>query len=479
MWFRNDLRLADNPALQAAIASKRPLLCVYIHDDESPSLRPMGGAAKWWLHGALQTLGEALIEKGGALVFLRGAANKVLERLVEETNAAEVFWNRRYDQAGCAIDDLLKQKLTKRGIGVQTFNAILLYEPWAVMNKSDAPFRVFSAYRRAAASLGAPEAPLPAPHRLTAFTLSKAAQSQTIELGDLHLLPTRPDWARGLRETWISSETSAQNALARFVKKRFASYASQRDQPNEDPATRLSPYLHWGQLSPHQVWHCVKDPAVLKTSGASKEDLDKFLSELCWREFSHHLLFHFPEFPTKSFQPRFDTMSWRKDAAALRAWQRGNTGYPMVDAGMRQLWTTGWLPNRLRMIVASFLVKDLLIDWREGEAWFWDTLVDADAANNAVNWQWVAGSGVDAAPFFRIFNPVLQGEKFDANGDYVKQFVPELMRLPASLIHKPWKASEAQLKQAGVVLGKTYPLPIVEHDMARQRALEALKEVSA
>jgi deoxyribodipyrimidine photo-lyase len=296
-----------------------------------------------------------------------------------------------------------------------------------------------------------------------------------LALADLHLEPRKPDWAGSLREAWTPGEAGAHAALKHFLKIGLPNYATERDRPDKPATSRLSPFLHFGHISPRQVWHAAQAAIMSGTSKANSTDLEKLFSELGWREFSYHLLFNHPDLATKNFQERFDALAWRHDAKALRAWQRGLTGYPIVDAGMRELWTTGWMHNRVRMVAASFLIKHLLIDWREGERWFWDTLVDADPANNAASWQWVAGSGADAAPYFRIFNPVLQGEKFDPDGAYVRRWVPELAKLPNALIHKPWKATQDQLAAAGVQLGETYPRPIVDHDTARKRALAALE----
>jgi deoxyribodipyrimidine photo-lyase len=478
VWFRDDLRLADNPALQAAASSGYPLICVYVHDEESQALRAKGSAAKWWLHGALADLDEALAAKGGALTILRGAGAKSIEALAAEAEASAVYWNRRYDEAGREIDTKLKASLKERGIAAESFNANLLHEPWALKNKSDAPFRVYSPYWRAARGAGEPDAPLAVPRKLSFHALPKKLKSKAVALADLKLLPVKPDWAGGLREAWAPGEKAAHKMLDRFLKDALPGYTTGRDRPDFASTSGLSPYLAFGHISPRQIWHGAKDAIASGVSHASERDLEKFLSEVGWREFSYHLLFYNPDLATQNFQKRFDAMPWRSDAKALHAWRHGQTGYPIVDAGMRELWTTGWMHNRVRMVVASFLTKHLLIDWRMGEEWFWDTLVDADPANNAASWQWVAGSGADAAPYFRVFNPFLQGEKFDPDGAYVRLWVPELAKLPSPLIHKPWTATASQLAEAKVVLGKTYPMPIVDHDAARKRALESFKEIS-
>ncbi len=479
VWFRDDLRLADHPALHAAAVSGRPILCLYVHDAKSEGLRLLGGATKWWLHGALAYLGEALAAKGGELTILCGAATPIIERLAADIEAGAVYWNRRYDAAGRAVDTKLKAALKERGILAESFNANLLREPWSVLNKANAPFRVFSAYWRAACGQGEPEPPLDAPRKLTFYALPKRLRAPCVLLDELEFRSKKPDWAAGLRKTWEPGEKPAHKRLHRFLTKSLATYADKRDRPDETSTSQLSPYLRFGHISPRQIWHAAHHAGATGALEATEKDTEKFLYELGWREFSYQLLFYNPELARQNLQSRFDAMPWRRDPAALRAWQRGETGYPIVDAGMRQLWATGWMHNRVRMIAASFLIKHLLIDWRAGEAWFWDTLVDADAANNAASWQWVAGSGADAAPYFRIFNPTLQGEKFDPDGTYVKRFLPELAKLPPTLIHKPWKADAKQLAAAGVTLGKTYPHPIVDHDTARRRALDSFRRSAA
>jgi deoxyribodipyrimidine photo-lyase len=476
VWFREDLRLADNPALHAARQTRQPLICLYIFDDRSHGLRPLGGASRWWLHGALKTLDESLRKHGGALHILRGPAQPLIEDLVVTSHANAVFWNRRYDAAGRHIDTAIKSALKERGIAAESFNANLLVEPWTIASKTGTPFKVFTPFWRALRASGEPDAPLAAPRTLMFHDLPKSIE--TLALADLRLEPRKPDWAGGLHVAWTPGEAGAQAALKHFLKSGLPNYATQRDRPDKPATSRLSPFLHFGHISPRQVWHAAQAAIMSGTSEAGLADLEKFFSELGWREFSYHLLFHHPDLATKNFQERFDALDWHHDAKALGAWRRGLTGYPIVDAGMRELWTTGWMHNRVRMVAASFLIKHLLIDWREGEEWFWDTLVDADPANNAASWQWVAGSGADAAPYFRIFNPVLQGEKFDPDAAYVRRWVPELTKLPTKVIHKPWTATQEQLAAAGVELGKTYPRPIIDHDSARKRALAAFEALT-
>ncbi|WP_029355326.1 deoxyribodipyrimidine photo-lyase [Bosea sp. 117] len=469
VWVRDDQRLADNPALDAAAQSGRLVLLLHVLDEESPGIRPLGGAARWWLGRSLAALGEAARAHGLSLVHRRGAAAKVLDEVIAESRAGAVYWNRRYGAAEIALDRAIKESLTARGTEVRSFGGSLLHEPWTVLTGARQPFRVFTPFFRAASAREVRRPTrMPASIPAAAPVASEALEAWALE-------PSCPDWAGGLRASWTPGESGARQRLADFLGDGLPGYADARDRADREATSRLSPFLRFGNVSPHQVLAAVRSAEERGT--ASARDVAKFVSELYWREFSYHLLFHFPELPWKNVQPRFDAFAWRDDAAFLKAWQTGRTGYPIVDAGLRQLWETGWMHNRVRMVAASFLVKHGLIDWREGEAWFWDTLVDADAANNAASWQWVAGSGADAAPYFRIFNPVLQGEKFDPDGAYVRRFVPELAALPAEAIHKPWAAHREVLSRAGVELGVTYPHPIVDHASARARALAAYDAV--
>ena len=468
VWFRDDLRVADNPALCRAAASGRALICVYVHEGDGAIGRPLGGAARWMLHGALGALDAQLRRRGGALLLSRGAAGPAIEALAATTSAGAVFWNRRYGGPEREADATLKASLAARGVAAHSANASLMREPWSVANADGKPFRVFSAFWRAFARQGEVDPPEPAPERLAFHELPPAALS----LAELRLTPRKPDWSAGLAEAWPAGEAAAHGRLGAFLEGPLRGYGKGRDRPDRAGTSRLSPYLRCGAISPRQAWAAAAS-AQHAGGGAGAGDFDKFRAELGWREFSYHLLYHFPELARRNFQPRFDAMAWRGDASGLEAWRRGRTGYPLVDAGMRELWATGWMHNRVRMVVASFLIKHLLVDWRQGEVWFWDTLVDADPASNAASWQWVAGSGADAAPYYRIFNPVLQGEKFDPDATYVKRWVPELAGLPPHLAHRPWTATPAELAAAGLRLGEDYPLPIVDHALARQRALAA------
>ena len=446
----------------------RPVICLYLLDESG--LRPLGGAARWWLAGSLRALADALRERGGSLVLRRGAAADAIVSLAAETKASALFMNHRCDPAGAAIDRTVAARLVPDGTEIKTFAANLLHDPNALRTGGGRPFQVFTPFWRRLRIAGAPRVPIPAPARIAGAT-GIAGDA----LADWQLEPTHPDWAADLRATWVRGEAGAQQDLEVFLAHGLKGYAAQRDRPDLPHTSRLSPRLRFGELSPHQVWHASMHAGA--ASEAADADVEKLLSELGWREFCYHLLHQQPALATVNFNRRFDGFPWRDDAAALAAWQQGRTGYPLVDAGMRQLWATGWMHNRVRMVAASFLIKHLLIDWRAGEQWFWDTLVDADIASNPANWQWVAGSGADAAPYFRIFNPVLQGEKFDPDGDYIRRFVPELGGLDADSIHAPDRASPLALSTAGVTLGKTYPMPIVAHEDGRRRALTALATI--
>jgi deoxyribodipyrimidine photo-lyase len=474
VWFRDDHRLSDHPALAAAAASGRPVLCLAVLDETSPGTRPLGGAARWWLHGSLDALDRSLRARGAELCLFEGPAADIVPEVAARTQASLVTWNRRHTRAEAAIDDATEAKLRSRGIAVESFSGRYLNEPGSVRSKADRPFMVFTPYLRAVRSRGEPAAPTPAPRRIRGAAAG-CLDGMRVELASLGLEPTHPDWAAPFRALWRRGEAAAQDRLSDFLAERFSGYAHNRDRPGLEGTSRLSPHLRFGEISPRQVWHAVTAAARANPASGRESDVDKLLAEVVWRDFSAEQLAAFPELASTPHDRRFDRFPWRDDAAALKAWQRGRTGYPIVDAGMRQLWRTGWMHNRVRMIAASFLVKHLLLDWRHGEAWFWDTLVDADPANNAFSWQWIAGSGPDASPFHRIFSPLAQGETFDNEGAYVRRYVPELARLPDAFIHRPWDAPAALLAEAGVALGDTYPEPIVRHEAARTRALAAAR----
>lgn len=465
VWLRDDLRLADNPALSAGAKAGAPLVVVYILDAMSEGIRPLGGAARWWLNGSLDALARNLAARGQKLVLRHGPAVDVLLDLATEIEVGRVFWNRRYGGGARAVDAAIKTALKDRDVAVESFQANLLCEPWTVRTQAGDPFRVYTPFWKACRQHFPPRPPLPVPASMPPSVDGLRSDA----LADWRLLPEKPDWAGGLRASWTPGEAGAAARLRTFLTERLPDYAAHRDEPAADVSSRLSPHLRFGEISPFQLWHGVSPEALGETAKIGQANIDKFLSEIGWREFSWHLLFHQPDLATRNFQPRFDAFPWPAvNQPALVAWQQGRTGIPIVDAGMRELWQTGFMHNRVRMIVASFLVKNLLVDWRIGEAWFWDTLVDADAANNPASWQWVAGSGADAAPYFRVFNPVLQGEKFDADGAYVRTHVPELAGLLAKQwIHAPWKS--------GGVAG--YPDPIVDLGATRERALRAFAQM--
>lgn len=472
VWFRLDLRLNDNPALHAASRRDGPVLPVFIWAPEEEGDWPPGAASRWWLHQSLQALAAELHARGSRLVLRRGPALETLRELARQSGARAVFWNRRYEPAIVARDQGLMEHLRADGFEVESFNAALLHEPWTVQTRSGGPYQVFTPFWRAHLALPDPPAPLPVPPSLPPASPWPASS----RLETLGLLP-RIDWAGGIRAAWQPGETGAAHNLARFVAEAVDAYAERRNRPDLPGTSRLSPHLHFGEIGPRQIWRALEEAGQRAGGGSQAWRQSTFAAELGWREFAHHLLHHFPRTPTEPLRSEFARFPWLRDGALLRAWQRGRTGYPIVDAGMRELWATGWMHNRVRMVVASFLVKDLRIDWREGSGWFWDTLVDADLANNTLGWQWTAGCGADAAPFFRIFNPVSQGEKFDPHGAYVRRWVPELAGLAADWIHRPWEASAEVLASAGVMLGENYPRPVVSHAVAREVALEAYARI--
>lgn len=467
-WHRRDLRLADNPALTAAIATGHPVICLYIL--ESLGKWGPGGASRWWLHHSLTALMINYEKLEVQLYLKQGNAKTVLHELSAKTGAGQVFWNRRYDAPGIAIDTDIKASCQDHGIVCHSFNGQLLFEPWTIKNKQGLPFQVFTRFWNTCLEQPSPATPLPPPDKIVSLPVAGGDN-----LSDWELLPTTPDWSTGLRATWKPGELGAQARLARFMDNALETYKEDRDRPDLEATSMLSPYLCFGEISPRQLWQVTMHK--IATDSRFGRGGQHFLSEIGWREFSYHLLFHFPQLPTEPLRPQFAKFPWHKNDRLFKLWAKGQTGYPIIDAGMRQLWHTGWMHNRVRLIVASFLVKDLLLPWQDGEAWFWDTLVDADIANNSVSWQWVAGCGADAAPYFRIFNPVLQGEKFDPNAEYIRQWVPELKDLPNDIIHKPWMASPQRLAAANVYLDKTYPKPIIDHDKARLRALGIFKSL--
>jgi deoxyribodipyrimidine photo-lyase len=474
LWFRLDLRLADNPALSAALQGGGPVVPVFIWSPEEEGDWPPGAASKWWLHQSLEAVSADLRALGSQLILRRGPALDTLRALVRETGAGAVYWNRRYELAVIARDKQVKAALRQDGLMVKSFNAALLHEPWTIRNTSGKPFQVFTRFWEHCLALPDPEKALPAPKQMA----SPKKWPTSLPLESLELEP-KINWAEGIRAAWQPGEAGAAANLKRFLERAFDDYPDGRNRPDLSGTSRLSPHLHFGEISPRQVWHAVSRLAARRKLKPNQWRRSQFLAEMGWREFAYHLLYHFPHTPAEPLRPEFKKFPWRKKASWLEAWQQGRTGYPIVDAGMRELWATGWMHNRVRMVVASFLVKDLLQPWQDGAAWFWDTLVDADLANNTLGWQWTTGCGADAAPFFRVFNPTIQGEKFDPEGNYVRRWCPELAKLPAKWIHKPAQAPAEVLKSAGVELGRDYPKPIVWHASAREVALEAFVRIKS
>lgn len=470
LLIRSDLRLNDHVALNKA-AEAGPVVPVFVLDEQSEGDWPIGAASRWWLHHSLAALGQAFQKRGVELVLRRGDTVGIVADLASQVGAGAVHMTRHYEPSAAGLEKKLKATLEERDIPLRRYGGHLLVEPEDIATQNGDPYKVYTPFWRALSRSIVIRDHLPAPDKITPSSGKVSSDS----LDDFGLLPSRPNWAKGWEKEWSPGEAGARGALENFLEDALDGYGKNRDRPDMKGTSRLSPHLHFGEIAPHAVWRAVasRSPDKATLDG----DKETFLKELVWREFSAHLLFHFPTLPDEAFKAEFATYPWKMDTDQLVAWQKGQTGYPIVDAGMRQLWQTGWMHNRVRMVVASFLIKHLLIPWQRGEAWFWDTLVDADLANNAASWQWVAGSGADAAPYFRIFNPMSQGEKFDPDGDYVRRWVPELKDLPSKAIHAPFTAPREVLEGAGVVLGKTYPKPIVVHADARERALAGYEAI--
>ena len=467
-WLRNDLRLADNPALTAA-AKEHQLVFVYVHAPDEEGQWVSGEASRFWLHHSLAAFDEELHKSYGIRVLLRaGPAPRTLLSIAQDVGADALFFSKRYEPWARQQEKKVCDSISRAEIEIHAFDSSVLFAPDKILTQEGNPYKVFTPYwRKVSERKSAPPAPL----KIPAQVASPERLPKGLKLDQLHLLPS-VDWAAGIRQTWQPGENGACAQLKKFLQGRVDHYLNGRNRPDKEQVSRLSPHLHFGEISPRTVWHAVDRHC--ESPGTTAADCETYLRELGWREFATHLLYHFPHTTDKPLREDFNRFPWTNDQRLLKAWQQGKTGFPIVDAGMRQLLDTGWMHNRVRMVVASFLVKDLTISWNEGAKWFWDTLVDADLANNTLGWQWSAGCGADAAPYFRVFNPVLQGEKFDPDGAYVRQWVPELTELPTRWIHSPWTAPPLVLEQAGVKIGVTYPEPVVDHAIARRRALHAL-----
>lgn len=474
VWMRQDLRVDDNPAVEAACATGQPVIFLFIWAPEEEGEWSPGGATRWWLHHSLSRLAETLEARGNRLLIRRGPSAATLDGVIAETGASVVFWNRRYEPLAVARDAGIKSGLRQRGLRVESFNAGLLREPWEVATKTGGPYQVFTPYWRACMGMSEPSRPWVAPTRFAA----PHPWPIGVEIGSLGLLP-RIGWDEGFRGEWTPGSDGAVGLLSTFVAGPWRDYKTNRDRPDLLGTSRLSPHLHFGEIGPRQIWWAVKERAGQLGLAEAEWRSSTYLTEVGWREFAYHLMFHFPRTPTEPLRDEFSRFPWREETELLKRWSEGRTGVPLVDAGMRQLWRTGWMHNRVRMVVASYLVKNLMVPWQSGARWFWDTLVDADLASNTLGWQWTAGCGADAAPYFRVFNPVSQGEKFDPNGEYVRRWVPELGRLELPWIHRPWEAPSEVLRGAGVSLGRDYPEPLVSLVISRERTLEAYARMRA
>jgi deoxyribodipyrimidine photo-lyase len=469
LLFRQDFRIKDNPALSQSIKNSDSVTAVYVFDEESIGVRKIGGASKYWLHHSLKDIKKSLQQNYNINLIIRcGKTFDEISKIIAETGAEKIYFNRCYEDYNIQIENQLKSKFD-----CESFNASLLVESWEVKNGSGEFFKVYTHFYKKCLAEHKPREVIKAPEKQNK---NFEKQIATLKIEDLNLLPTNPNWSLKFDKYWQISEEAMADKLYNFYEKGLKFYADNRNFPDDENSTsKISPYLHFGQVSPHQILQSIKT-----YSEAHRDNLggaDKYISEIYWREFSHNLLYNFKKLPEKNFRVEFDNFPWDENLDNLKIWQQGKTGFPIVDAGMRELYETGWMHNRVRMIVGSFLTKNLLLNWKNGEEWFWDTLLDADLANNSASWQWVAGSGADAAPYFRIFNPIMQAEKFDPKGNYIKKWLPELKLLPAEFLSKPWEAPELVLRSAGVELGKNYPKPIMMHDNSRERALKAYEKI--
>ncbi|MAH88429.1 MAG: deoxyribodipyrimidine photolyase [Pelagibacterales bacterium] len=462
-WFRKDLRLDDNPALLEASKHKK-IIPLFIFDKSIEEYKDIGEASHWWLENSLLSLNLNLDNK---LNILEGNSLVSITKIIKEQNIKYLYWNRCYEPDRIAADTIIKNSMKDLNVIAKSFNSSLLWEPWKIKNKSGNFYKVFTPfYKKGCLVSDLPRKPIEKPEKLFFLKLDTESQNYHFKFKD-----RKYEWCEKFEKIWNTSEASARTNFNNFLNTGASDYSEGRNFPSKNSVSKISPYLHWGQISPFRVWQDAKN----KMKGQHKET---FLSELGWREFSYHLLYHYPNINKKNLKPQFDKLEWNVDEKLLLKWKKGKTGFPIVDAGMRELWQTGYMHNRLRMITASFLVKNLLIHWKEGEKWFWDCLLDADLASNSASWQWVAGTGSDAAPFFRIFNPITQGQKFDKDAVYIRKYLPEIAKLPNKFIFTPWLAEKTILKEAGIKLGINYPYPIVDYTLSRKRALDAFKKIS-
>jgi deoxyribodipyrimidine photo-lyase len=470
VWFRQDLRVADHPALTAAAQSGQPVIPLYILDHTSPGSWKRGGASRWWLHHSLGALSQDLAALGSRLILRHGHSAAVLAEMAVATGATAVYTSRCYEPWAGRLEAHAHAALADAGVELKRYAGNLLFDPDRVRTKTGEVYKVYTPFWRTVSAMDV-RVPLPAPAALK----TPAKWPTGDKLATFDLLPTKPDWSGTMRQSWTPGSAGAAVRLTTFLDAAVGAYSTDRNRPDKVGTSRLSPHLHFGEISPATCWHATR--TRMQAKPGADQGAEVYMKELVWREFSYNLLHHWPDLPEVAFRKDFAAFPWQTDAAKLRAWQKGMTGYPIVDAGMRELWATGWMHNRVRMIVGSFLVKDLLISWTEGEAWFWDCLVDADLASNAASWQWIAGSGADAAPYFRVFNPQKQGETFDPDGAYIRKWIPEIKRLPNKLIHAPQLAPPEILRACGITLGETYPRPIVNHAEARDAALAAFAKI--
>ena len=472
MLFQTDLRLADNPALSAALRRGHPLICLFVWDPQAEGYAMPGAASRWWLHHSLQSLSDHLKAAGNDLIIRIGKTCEVLSNLFKDFPKSHVFWNQSCEPTCQKIDEDILTFLETERIESHEFHGNTLVDPSTILTQTQNPYRVFTPFWRRLQGMLPLSPSLPAPRTLPP---QPSGTFKSLPLDSLQLLPTI-NWTEGLRESWTPGEDGAKKALKKFLRTPVTVYAVDRDRPDLPHTSHLSPHLHFGELSPRKLWHAVQHAKQKNRHAQNRKSYDAYLRQIAWREFARYLLYHFPHTVHEPLYSTYQAFPWRNNANSLRAWEKGLTGFPIVDAGMRELWHTGWMHNRVRMITASFLTKDLLLPWQKGAAWFWDTLVDADLANNTMGWQWVAGCGADASPFFRIFNPITQGIKFDPDGRYVRKWVPELSDLPSPWIHQPWEAPPLFLVEANITLGETYPQPMVDHAEARNRALLAYRQ---